>query len=176
MYRTRSHSVCISFLFHPEPKSCGPVVCLSPKVATWYRAGQPRQSPLYQLIQRYYPEFERTYDKNYQQRYGLWRPVIGDVVRKFLRCGDLHFGFAGAQCTGCPHEMFVPFSCQQRCLCPSCHQKRSLLLAERMATSICQPVPHRQIAWTIPQAAAGLLPLEPAYSGRIGPRRMGGDP
>jgi hypothetical protein len=23
--------------------------------------------------------------------------------------------------------MFVAYSCQQRCLCPSCHQKRSLL-------------------------------------------------
>ena len=47
--------------------------------------------------------------------------------------------------------MFVPFSCQQRCLCPSCHQKRSLLLSERIAKSICQRVPHRQIVWTIPK-------------------------
>jgi len=45
----------------------------------------------------------------------------------------------------------VPFSCQQRCLCPSCHQKRSLLLSERIAQNICQPAPHRQIVWTIPK-------------------------
>jgi hypothetical protein len=127
------------------------VVCLSPKVATVYRPRQPRQSPLYQLIERHLPEFERTYDDRYQQRYGPWRPIIGEVARKFLRCGDLHFGFARVQCTGCPHEMFVPFSCQQRCLCPSCHQKRSLLLSERIAQNICQPAPHRQIVWTIPK-------------------------
>ncbi len=122
--------------------------CQSPSI---YRPRQPRNSPLYRLIERYYPEFQRTYDQRYQQRYGIWRPIIDEVVRKFLRCGDLHFGFARVQCTGCPHEMFVPFSCRQRCLCPSCHQKRSLLLADRMVRSICQPVPHRQIVWTNPK-------------------------
>jgi len=127
------------------------VVCLSQKPTPAYRPRQPRQSPLYLTIERYFPEFERTYDERYAKRYGPWRPIIGDVVRKFLRCGDLHFGFARVRCPDCHHEMFVSFSCQQRRLCPSCHQKRSLLLAERMALSICQPVPHRQIVWTIPK-------------------------
>ena len=127
------------------------MVCLSPQVATVYRPRQPRQPPPHQLIERYYPEFERSYDERYQQPYGTWRPIIGEVARKFLRCGDLHFGFTRVQCTGCPHAMFVPFSCQQRCLCPSCHQRRSLLLAERIAQSICQRAPHRQIVWTVPK-------------------------
>jgi len=47
--------------------------------------------------------------------------------------------------------MFVAFSCQQRCLCPSCHQKRTLLAAETIANTICQPVPHRQLVFTIPK-------------------------
>jgi hypothetical protein len=94
-----------------------------------------------------------AYSERYEKRFGFWRPVIGDVVRKFLRCGDLHFGFARVRCSGseCAHEMFVPFSCRQRCLCPSCHQKRALLLADRMAHQICLPVPHRQYVWTIPK-------------------------
>ena len=82
------------------------MVCLSPQVATIYRPRQPRQSPLYRLVERYYPEFVRTYGERYQQRYGTWRPIIGEVARKFLRCGDLHFGFARVQCTGCPHEEY----------------------------------------------------------------------
>ncbi len=127
------------------------MVCLSPKNATVYRPRQPRQSPLYQLIERYYREFERTYDACYQQCYGPWRPIIGEVARKFLRCGDLHFGFARVRCTSCGHEMFVPFSCRQRCLCPSCHQKRTLLAAETIAHTICAAVPHRQIVLTIPK-------------------------
>ena len=102
---------------------------------------------------RFFSKFEQLYPERYEKRYGFWRPVIGDVVRKFLRCGDLHFGFARVRCSGseCGHEMFVPFSCRQRCLCPSCHQKRALLLAERIAHQICLPVAHRQYVWTIPK-------------------------
>ena len=77
-----------------EWKAGVPVVCLSPQVATIYRPRRPRQSPLYQVIERHLPEFERTYNDRYQRRYGAWRPIIGEVARKYLRCGDLHFGFA----------------------------------------------------------------------------------
>jgi transposase-like protein len=127
------------------------VVCTTSKASSIYRPRRPRLSLLYQLIQRYYPEFERTYDKRYQQRYGPWRPIIGQVIRKFLTCGDLHFGFARVRCPECRHEMFVPFSCRQRCLCPSCHQKRTLLSADTIANSICAAVPHRQLVFTIPK-------------------------
>ncbi len=37
-------------------------------------------------------------------------PIIGDVARRFLRCGDLHYGFARVRCPDCRHEMFVAFS------------------------------------------------------------------
>ena len=84
-----------------------------------YRPRQPRQTPLYKTIERYLPEFERTYDRRYAKQYGPWRPIIGDVARRFLRCGDLHFGFARVRCPDCRHEMFVAFSCQQRCLSQS---------------------------------------------------------
>ena len=68
-----------------------------------------------------------------------WRPIVEHSVAAFLKCPD------------CQHEMFVAFSCQQRCLCPSCHQKRSLLAAETIAHAICAPVPHRQLVFTIPK-------------------------
>ena len=127
------------------------MVCLSHQDANVYRPRQPRKSPLYRLVERYYPEFERTYEERYEHRYGHWRPIIGEVARKFLRCGDLHFGFARVRCGDCGHEMFVPFSCQQRCLCPSCHQKRSLLAGDTIAHTICAAVPHRQLVFTIPK-------------------------
>lgn len=31
----------------------------------------------------------------------------GGVARRFLRCGDLHFGFARVRCPDCHHELFV---------------------------------------------------------------------
>ena len=127
------------------------MVCVSPNVAAVYCPRRPRKSPLYQTIARYLPEFERTYCQRYAKRYGPWRPIISQVARRFLRCGDLHLGFARVRCPDCHHEMFVAFSCHQRCLCPSCHQKRTLLAAETIARTICAPVPHRQIVFTIPK-------------------------
>lgn len=92
-----------------------------------------------------------TYEQRYARRYGPRRPIIGEVARRFLRCGDPHFGFARIRGSDCRHEMLVAFSCQQRCLCPSCHQKRTLLTAETVAQTICAPAPHRQLVLTIPK-------------------------
>lgn len=93
----------------------------------------------------------RVYDDRYQKRYGFWRPVIADAVGKFLKCGDLSEGFARVRCPRCHHEMFVAFSCRRRCLCPSCHQKRALLMAQDIAEDLCAPVPHRQFVFTLPK-------------------------
>ncbi|MDP6415798.1 MAG: transposase, partial [Gammaproteobacteria bacterium] len=82
---------------------------------------------------------------------GFWRPVIDRSVTAFLKCGDLHEGFARVRCPDCKHEMFVAYSCKQRCTCPSCHQKRTLLTAMHVAEDVCFPVPHRQVVLTIPK-------------------------
>ena len=72
-------------------------------------------------------------------------------MKAFLKCGDLHEGFARVRCPDCHHEMFVAFSCKQRCTCPSCHQKRALLTAIHVAEDVCAPVAHRQVVLTIPK-------------------------
>ena len=69
----------------------------------------------------------------------------------FLKCGDLEGGFARVRCPDCHHEMFVAFFCKQRCTCPSCHQKRTLLTALHVAEEVCAPVAHRQVVLTIPK-------------------------
>ncbi len=45
----------------------------------------------------------------------------------------------------------MAFSCKQRCLCPSCHQKRELLWAEWAEEELLAEVPHRQVVLTIPK-------------------------
>jgi hypothetical protein len=127
------------------------VVCPAATPTRVYRPRQPRASPLWQLLDRYFPQFQRLYDDRYQQRYGFWRPVIQRTVEKFLACGDLHEGFARVRCPRCRYEFFVAFSCRRRCLCPSCHQKRALLIAEHIARNVCEAVPHRQFVFTIPK-------------------------
>ena len=84
----------------------------------------------------------------------------------FLQCGDLHQGFARVRCPDCQHEMFVAFSCKQRCTCPSCHQKRALLTSMHVAEDVCLPVPHRQVVFTIPKRLRAACPLRPGPAGQ----------
>jgi hypothetical protein len=116
-----------------------------------YRPRNPRDSDLWRLIDRHFDTFRRVYDQRFADRYGFWRPIVEQSVAAFLRCGDLHEGFARVRCSDCGHEMFVAFSCKQRCTCPSCHQKRTLLTSIHVAEDVCFPVAHRQVVLTIPK-------------------------
>jgi hypothetical protein len=78
-------------------------------------------------------------------------PIIDDVVDEFLKCGDLEHGFARIRCPDCHEEQFVAFSCKQRGFCPSCHQKRTLNLANHLQENVYKDVPHRQFVFTIPK-------------------------
>jgi hypothetical protein len=93
------------------------VVC--PAAARVYRSRRPHESPLYQLLDRHFDEFQRVYHDRFGQRYGPWRPVVPRTVQCFLGCGDLREGFARVRCPRCRHELFVAFSCRRRCLCPT---------------------------------------------------------
>ena len=116
-----------------------------------YRPRTPQASDLWRLLDQHFETFQRVYDEQFQPKYGFWRPIVERSVRAFLDCGDLHQGFARVRCADCKHELFVAFSCKQRCTCPSCHQKRALLTAIHMAEDVCFPVAHRQVVLTIPK-------------------------
>ena len=117
-----------------------------------YRPRNPQASGLWRVMDRHFATFQRVYDERFEAKYGFWRPIVERSVTAFLRCGDLHEGFARVRCPDCKHEMFVAFSCKQRCTCPSCHQKRVLLTAIHVAEEVCLPVAHRQVVLTIPIA------------------------
>ena len=116
-----------------------------------YEPRNPRATSLYALVEDYYEEFERVYDDRYQQQYGPWRPVIGEVMRKYLECGDLHRGFARLGCCGCRYQAILAYSCKCRLFCPACQQKRILLFAEWLDTHILEQVSHAQYVFTIPK-------------------------
>ena len=82
--------------------------------AAVYEPRNPRDSSLYALVEDYYEEFERVYDERYQQQYGPWRKVIGEVMRKYLECGDLHRGFARLACGCCRYQTILAYSCKCR--------------------------------------------------------------
>ena len=66
----------------------------------------PAFTPFWQVVDEHYNEFERVYSQRYEKTYGFWRLVIGDVVGKFLACGDLREGFARVRGKDCGDEYF----------------------------------------------------------------------
>ncbi len=54
----------------------------------------PKASPLWQIFDRHYDDFEKNYTEKFEKKYGLFRPAIGEVVRSYLKCGDLKEGVA----------------------------------------------------------------------------------
>jgi len=127
------------------------VVCEVAKPRKFYRRRDPEASPFFKVVSGHFDEFERLYPERFQKRYGFWRPVIRRSIDKFLKCGDLREGFARVRCDDCGEEFFVAFSCRQRSCCPSCGEKRALLLGHRLTTEVLAPVHHRQWVFTIPK-------------------------
>jgi hypothetical protein len=73
------------------------------------------------------------------------------VVEEYLRCGDLHEGFARVRFTNpdCRHEYLPAFSCKGRWFCPGCHSKKTIQFGEDVPNNILYPVPHRQFVFSI---------------------------
>ena len=57
-----------------------------------YHPRNPESSPLWNLFNTHYDNFEQTYEEQFEKHYGFFRPVIGEVVRDYLKCGDLKEG------------------------------------------------------------------------------------
>ena len=120
-------------------------------VAQVYRGRRPKASPLWQCLFRHYDTFQAVYEKRYQSRHGYLRPIIPEVVNKFLDCGDLERGFARIRCDHCQKDHLLAFSCKGRWFCPSCHQKKVLLFGALLTETILFPVPHRHVTLTLPK-------------------------
>lgn len=76
-----------------------------------YRSRTPKASPLWHCLFRHCDAFLGEYEECYSKRYGYLRPIITEVVNKFLDCGDLEHGFARIRCDHCKGKG------GERCLC-----------------------------------------------------------
>ena len=73
------------------------------------------------------------------------KPVVEDVVNKYLDCGDRTKGFARIYCENCKKSMLLQSSCKGRWFCPSCHEKKVLLCGEFTTIDDCRlPIPERE--------------------------------
>jgi hypothetical protein len=92
-------------------------------------------SSLQRLFRAHLSELVARYETEFAKRLGKFRlERITKAVERFLGCGDYNRGIARIHCTNpdCRAEYFRPFSCSVFHLCPSCSQKRTLLLGEYM--------------------------------------------
>ena len=86
-----------------------------------------------EIFKDHFDDFAGRYEDKYSNEYGKFRiERITEVVEEFIKCGGYKEGLARIKCTNpdCDHDYFVPLSCKGFYLCPSCHQKRTLLFSE----------------------------------------------
>jgi ribosomal protein S27E len=95
--------------------------------------------------------FLLEYENRFEREYGYFRPVVKEVVEKYLDCGNPKCGFARIRCPDCGTERLLAFSCKSRGFCPSCHAKRLEEWGEWMRETLLLDVPHRQVVFTIPR-------------------------
>ncbi|MBI5884319.1 MAG: transposase [Elusimicrobia bacterium] len=78
-------------------------------------------------------------------------PSAESAFRRFLECGIHRFGTVRYRCPDCGEDLFVPFSCKRRGLCPSCDSKRAELTVAHSSDNLLPDVPYRQWVLVVPK-------------------------
>jgi hypothetical protein len=119
--------------------------------ASRYRARNPRTTPLYRLVETLYDEVKGLWEERFERRYGFWRGIVDEQVRRYLDCGLYENGFARIRCPDCHAEYLLAFSCKTRDLCPSCAAKRGAATAALLAEDVLEEVGHAQWVFVMPK-------------------------
>ena len=132
-------------------------------MASIYRQRHPETTVLYRVLSTYFDIFLTQYETRFQRHYGYLRPVIREVVDRYLDCANPMCGFARIRCPDCSKEYLVTFSCKTRHFCPSCHAKRREAWSIWLGRHLLLRVPHRQVVFTIPKMVRPFLLLPRAH-------------
>ena len=124
-----------------SPPRGGRPVDSVPTCTNHFRPRQPRASPVWQVVHDHWTGFRAAYTAHSAATWGPLPAQVDSAVSAFLSCGDCHSGFTRLRCTHCGHEYLLPFTCKQRGLCASCHQRRALDEASNIAEQVYAPVP-----------------------------------
>jgi len=106
---------------------------------------------LYRVLFHHFERFLAEYESRFEREYGYFRPIVKEVVERYLDCGNPRCGFARIRCPDCGEERLLMFSCWTRGFCPSCHAKRVEVWGEWMRERLLLDVPHRQVVFTVPK-------------------------
>jgi len=128
-----------------------------------YRRHRPEQTLLYQLVERYCPEFKEILSQQ-----GKSLPYhVEKEFDEFLKCGRLEHGFLRVVCDDCKHEKLVAFSCKKRGFCPSCGARRMAESAKLLVDDVLQGYPVRQWVLSLPIPLRLLLVRYPKELSKI---------
>jgi len=116
-----------------------------------YRPRHPERTVLYRVLFHNFDRFLTVYEGRFEKEYGHFRPVVKEVVERYLDCGNPRSGFARIRGPDCHSEQLLTFSCKTRGFCPSCHAKRLEEWGEWVRETLLLDVPHRQVVLTIPK-------------------------
>jgi hypothetical protein len=59
-----------------------------------YRPRHPECTVLYRVLSHRFERFVAEYEERFEKAYGYFRPIVKDVVEKYLDCGNPRCGFA----------------------------------------------------------------------------------
>jgi ribosomal protein S27E len=111
-----------------------------------YKRHRPETTLLYQLVERYYPEFTASLAEQDKYLPKLVEPEFDE----YLRCGRLEHGFMRVVCGDCKHEKLVAFSCKRRGFCPSCGARRMVESAALLVDDVLSGYPIHQWVLSLP--------------------------
>ena len=128
-----------------------------------YKRHRPETTLLYQLVERYYPDFTTNLVEQ-----GKHLPkYVEREFDEFLRCGRLEHGFLRVVCGDCKHEKLVAFSCKRRGFCPSCGARRMAESAALLVDDVLQGYPIRQWVLSLPIPLRLLLARNPSELSKV---------
>lgn len=128
-----------------------------------YKRHRPEQTLLYQLVERYYPDF-----LEHLSHQGKTLPHhVGKEFAEFLKCGRLEHGFLRVVCDDCKHEKLVAFSCKRRGFCPSCGARRMAESAKLLVDDVLNGYPIRQWVLSLPIPLRLLLARYPKELSKV---------
>jgi hypothetical protein len=59
-----------------------------------YRPRHPERTVLYRVLFHHFDRFLAEYESRFEGEYGYFRPIIKEVVERYLDCGNPKCGFA----------------------------------------------------------------------------------
>ena len=113
-----------------------------------YERHKPEQTLLYQIIEKYYPQF-LTHMR--QQDKGLPKYVRSEF-EAYLKCGRLEYGFLRVRCEDCHYEHLVAFSFKRRGFCSCGSARRTAVRGERQKRGEWQKAPPCWLMMSCPMS------------------------